>query len=633
MAEPVNTDLDPIQNEIRTEDTSPQVNPPEPVPKVASLFEQMHLTEDITDDPGPHATIDCQPDMRIILYQLIDHSIRIYEQEKGRNIPSITPASLLATFMHQINAFGALADVYFIRGTTSKHAAEFGVSLTKRQLLNVVSWMNTPPFVKHIIEGLYPTFDPERKNLCFIFSNAAFSFYHDLGRFFPLHMFLQLHNIIAERGANATTEEVWYSWLDYTVYCTETQNIKVANIIGGAYNQNIVDNFLTRKIRKLLSITTSDQRQRKAVFQVFRFPSYPQQADLNLTDAYSLILSADIHMIPAIDIFQKTMTTQFSQIFKNCKPLGAMFETVSGTNIMNHYYDDLQPPTFHTFNVSLKDRSTIKTQTYAQFLQALRYRCTYYCSEKPDTVVKFKTPNTITTDSIALVVTAETQPVDPDIKESPFGQITRRSPIFLYSPWSTGPSSMYYALTTGLHIETSEIDSFHVPYPRTDTSLHDENSTFLSSAIPVNATCSTQLYNGLTNLFTRYRSYDSDFEHRTSHSLLDMTQHRLPMYPTTVFTSETDNVFPGFTTVQGITHPNLATNKIAYTGNRQWSDKHCDEVFPIEPYIWSSYRWINPELAQSAPTPQSCFYITDFRTLYGTIPQTYQSYHLYDLIN
>lgn len=633
MADLVNTELDSEQNKNRTEDTSPDINKPEPVPKVTELFDQMNLNAEITDDLGAYANIDCQPDFRIILYQLIDHSIRIFEQQKNRNIPSITPASLLATFMHQVNAFGALADVYYVRGTMSRHASIFSEYMIRRQTLNIASWIYTPPFIKDILEGLYPTFDPVRKNLSFIYTFASFSFYHDLGRFFPLHMFLALHNIIAEKGANATTDEVWYTWLDYIVYRTPTEEIKVANIIGGAYNDAIVDNFLSKKLRKLLSITTSDQRQRKAVYQVFKFPSYPEQEDLEVTDAYSLLLSADTQMIPSIDIFHHTMSAQFQQIFKNCGPLGSLFAAVSGTNIMNHYYDELQPPTFHTYKVNLTERASIKTQTYSQFLTDLKYRCTFYCTQKADYNVTFIEPNVPYSRSISLVSTSMEQPDDPDIKQSSFSQILNRSPVYLYSPWSTGPSSMYYALTNGLHIETSEIDSFHVPYPRTDTPLHDENSIFLSSAIPINATVDTRSLKGNSNLFTRYRSYDSDYEHRISHSLYDMTEHRLPMYPTAVAADTTGNPFPGFTKVTGIIHANLASQKIAYSGNTQWKEKICKSTFPIEPFIWSSYRWINPSLDQTAPATETGYFIADFRPLYGTTPQTYKSYHLYDLIN
>lgn len=634
MSVSTDTKLDNEQDKNRTEDTSTLLNPPEPVPKVVDLFKQMNLTEDITDDPGPHANIDCQPDARIILYQLIDHSIKIFEQHKGRNIPSITPASLLAVFMHQINTFGALADIYSIRETMSKHASEFSNITMKLQSLNIASWLATPPFIRYILEGLYPTCDPERINLSFIFSYASFSFNHDLGRFFPLHMFLALHNIIAAKGANASTTAIWYEWLQYPVYRpAQGEPITVANIIGGAYDVNIVDNYLTKKLRRLLSVTVSDQRQRKAVFQEFKFPLYPAQADLQTTDAYSLLLSADVQLIPSIDIFLNTMSPQFAQIFTNCEPLGSLFKSVSGSNIMNHYYDELQPPTFHRLKIELSDPKKIKIKTNDTFLRTINYRCTYLCEATPTTEVILNDPLVDLTDSISLIYKASKQPENPDLKESPFQQTTHKSPIFLYSPWSTGASSMYYPITTGMHIETSEIDSFHVPYPRTDTPLHDENSIFLSSAIPFNATVDVTDLDGTNNLFTRYRAYDSDFEHRTSHSLYDMTQHWLPMYANSVHRpANTTMTFPGYTTVTGVTHPNLMSLKVAYDSSSAWSITHTKEVFPNTLFVWSSYRWQDPTLALSSPSDTGSYFIADFRPLYGTAPQTFKSFHLYDLI-
>lgn len=635
MTEPaVQTELPPDAEKNRTLDTSPEVNPQESTPPVIDLFKEMRLSDDITEDPGIHATIDCQPDFRPILYQLIDHSIKIFETQKQRKIPAITPASLLASFLHQINCFAALADVYSVRETMSFHAKIFSQETLNLQYLNLSSWMSTPPFIKIILEGIFPTFDPQRKNLCFVYSFASFSFYHDLGRFFPIHMFLALHDIIAIKGAHATTNEIWLEWLRYPVYQRPAAEgpITVANIIGGAYENNIVDNYLTKKLRRLLNITVADQKQRKAVFQHFALPQYPAKQDYNTVSAYSIILSAEPELIPTLHTFINIMSAQYLQIFANCKPLGAIYESVSGTNIMNHYYDTLQPPTYHLMKVDLKNEKDTKTALLSQFYTALNYRCSYYCTAEPKLPVKL--PNVPEPDALLALLGKKirTQPPDPDYKESATIQTTSASPVVLYTPWSTGPSSMFYPLTTGMHIETTEIDSFHIPYPRIDSTLHDENSIFLSSAFPMNATIDVRDYNGEANLYVRSRFSDPDYEVRTSNSMYDMSKHFLPMYAATTQPGTTNNPFPGFRKVEGIRHPNCASTKIAYSSLRKWTETECKSRIQIEPYIWSSYRWSDPTNELTAESIDSRYFICDFRTLYGTTPQTYKSYHLHDLI-
>lgn len=634
MSEPeVRTELPPDAEKERTLDTSPEVNPSESTPTVADLFKEMNLSDEITEDPGIHATIDCQPDFRPVLYQLIDHSIKIFETQKQRNIPAITPASLLATFLHQIYCFAALADNFNIRETMSYHANLFSQSVLNLQYLNLSSWLNTPPFIKIILEGLFPTFDPQRKNLCFVYSFASFSFYHDLGRFFPIHMFLALHDLIALKGAHATGDDIWLEWLRYPVYprLNETP-ITVANIIGGAYQNFLVDNYLTKKIKRLLNITVADQKQRKAVFQHFGLPQFPVTEDYNAISAYSIILSANPTQIPTLTSFINTVSAQFQQIFAGCKPLGALYEVVSGTNIMNHYYDMLQAPTYHLLKVDLTEKSSIKTALPSQLSTALNFRCSYKCEKEPIKPVKL--PDVENLDALIALLgkKVDKQPDNPDFKELASSYTKNASPVVLYTPWSTGPSSMYYPLTTGMHIETTEIDSFHVPYPRTDSTLHDENSIFLSSAFPINATIDVRDYNGETNLYVRARAFDLDFEDRSSHSLYDMTKHFLPMYAASTESGPTNDPFPGFRKVNGITHPNCASTKIAYSSPQKWTETECKSRIQIEPFIWSSYRWSDPTNELATTSIESRYYICDFRTLYGTAPQTFMSYHLHDII-
>lgn len=632
----VDTGLPPSIETKINEDDSPNVNPPEPPTPLTELFKRMHIQKKIITDPGPHATIDVIIDTRFTIYQLVDHCIKIFDEIKSRNLPAITPASLLAISLQQIYTYLAVIDTELIRETTSFYGQAFSIMPRNKQLLNLGTWMRTPPFIQDIIRGLVPTFDPRRKNLSYICSFAAFSFDNDFGRCLPTYMFLALHNIIAKHGANATFNTIWYEWLEYPVITiAEQQPIRVANIIGAAYDNNEVENFLTRKLKTLLSVTTLDLQQRKPVFKKFNFANVTYDEIDNDINPYEYLLGTHPNIITNMMSFINIMSNDFDQIFLKCDYLGAMFGIQSGTHVMNHFYGEPQLPTFHNLPVKFSEDKTkpkkptlVNSATYAD---KLKFKCTFKCELPKAVTVKPMPVNVAHTKELYLVNTNPS--VEPDIKASIYSSKRQRNQIILYSPYSTGESSMYYCLTNGIHIETFEIDSFHVPYPRLDNSINDENSHFLDSAIPISSAISRQELDGQSILAVRFRTIDNEYTERISHSYFNRAEHRIPMYGQRVSTETAENLLPGFLPVQGISHPNLASNKVAYSDTQEWTHKKCTDTFPTSPFIWSSYRWIDPMYAHQDTFLDSTYFICDLRTMYGTIPQTQMSSYLYDIVD
>lgn len=633
MSDPINTDFSPEEKVLVNNDEALDTNPVLPGPDVSDLFAQMRISTNLNTDPGPHATIDVLPDFRYILYQLIDHCTKIFDNIKSRNIPAITPATLLAASLQQIYAYGASLDVYFIRECASYHAVTFADEMQKKQYLNVLTWMKTPDFIRCILTGLTPTCDARRKNICFLYTFAAFSFNHDMGRVFPVHMFLALHNIIAQAGKNASFNDIWRKWLLYRVISEDDETyITVANIIGAAYDNEYTENFLTKKLKTLLSVTTLDYQQRQVVYTQFPFDNVQTQGAFTDINAYDYILGATHNLTPTMMQFTAIMSGLFASLFARCEPLGAMFAIPSGMHIMNHFYDEPLTPTFHNLPVVLDLKKT-KQASLTNYEDRLRYKCTYKCQAKPTVKIIQPNENIDITDEINLVTDDTTVTPNPDTKIGTYSRSKRGDNIILYSPWSTGESSMYYAITSGIHIESFEIDSFHVPYPNVNISIHDENSQFLQSAIPINSTVDYRDYDGNTLLYVRQRQTDDDDFHRISHSYYDYGKHQLPVYYDRITTTLTSNLLPGFTMTKGITHPNLAATKFTIPLHETWPSLKCDVTLPTSIFAWSSYRWIDPMHAHEANFLDSTYIICDFRPLYGTIPETHMTRHLFNLIN
>lgn len=613
----------------------------DPLP-ASKLMISMNLEDKIITSVGPQATIDVQPDFVDIVIQLVDHSVRIFEYFKSRNIPTMTPASLVAVFLQQIYGYGALSDIYMLREYPSRHSRIFTSHEMFRQYVNIISWMATPPFLKDILRGLLPTPDPRRKNLIFIYSFAAYRFYHDFGRTFPIHMFIALHNIIAESGPKATDQEIWHKWLKYVVIQQNTgETYCVANLIGGAYGDHEVDNRLTLKLRTLLSVTTLATQQRQVIYRPFPLQPYIV-AQFSETNPYEYLLGAEDTLFPTIIQFTNSLDATLKELFKGTVCLGNLFGLESGCNIMNHYYCEPQIPTFHTMSVTLDPKKTTTTSLNA-FAERIKFRCTYRCETDSLRPLRqlpqgtaFERELYLVNDPVAPDPSPEgqvpivIQPPDPDLRKPVFSRIDDE--IVLYSPYSNGKSAMYYPITNGLHIETYEIDSFHVPMVKLDNSITDENNYFLESAIPIESTVSAESYDGTRNLSVRYRTITDESTTRNAFSYFDRTKHTLPVYPQTVQTDSTTSLLPGFSPTLGITHPNQATTKIAYGIKERLEPEEGSGVSPTELFAWSSYRWIDPMYAQTPFAPYNTYFICDLRTMYGTLPQTTKSRRLDRLI-
>lgn len=253
----VDSTLDSATLQALNVDVSATVNDI-PQPQIAlDIASRMHLEKIGRSDPGPHITIDVLPDFRNILYQLIDHSVKIYQQIDQLKSPLLSPASILAYCLQTIYAYGAITDSGLVRETASFYASAFKDIPQYKEHLTLLGWNKVPPFIEPILKGLEYTFDSRRKEVSYMYSLAACSLNIDYGRIFPIQMFFSLHDLIAQHSTQESEQQIWLRWLNTTaIEITETNEIiTVAHIIGAAYNDNQIMTPLVTRIRTLLSQT------------------------------------------------------------------------------------------------------------------------------------------------------------------------------------------------------------------------------------------------------------------------------------------------------------------------------------------------------------------------------------------
>lgn len=618
---PLDTDISPS---AAKELDNPAPSPPTPsdsLPTLSDLFKEMKVDEIQTTSVGPRVTIDVIPDFRPIIYQLAYHSTKIYTQIAQYNCPYITPASILAYSLHSIYSYGTMCDIWHVRESTSFYGHTVLNEAVFPQYMTLSLHSAVPVFVQRIIQGLVHTIDPRRKNMAYIYSFASFDYQHDFGRVYPIHMFTILHDLIANAAKNATADDIWREWMNTPVLTTPTGALRVGNIIGGAYGAHLVDNYMTRALKQLLSPLTRENRSRRPVFTPFEYGTF---TSFNFEDVnpYYYIFGTHLPNISHGMFFLNTMRPIFMDIDKKSLPLGKMFELASGSQLMNHYYSEPTTPTFHNLSIKVTDTSTYKTES--AFAETIKFSCTWKCPETRRHVFAQPAAEDMFTPELCLVDFTKTEAT------SSVTTVTRQrsetpGDILIYLPWSTGKSSAYYPVTTGLVIESAEIDGFQTPQPVTSNSITDENSHFLDSAIPIQQTIGLTDLGATRPLPIRQRASDELRTHRIGHCLYDRATHRLPLYPTIIASAQGTPLLPGFTQDDMFINPDYAPTKVAYQASDRLDKKKKDSLFPLKFYAWSSYRWIDPKYAMTNTHRQHIYSIMNFRTMYGTFPETIKS--------
>lgn len=611
------------------EDESADLNAP-PQPTISDdIANAMHLDRIANTDVGPHITIDVQPDFRNILIQLIDHSVKIFRMMQQYEVPGVTPATILAYQLQSIYLYGTIADTWLIREVTSKYGKDFINNEEYNQYLHLASWNIVPPHLETILDGLQFTFDPRRKNVAFIYSFAAFNFKHDFGRTFPIHMFIILHNIITRRMKDSTADEIWLEWLRSPIIRNDESTVYVGNIIGALYNDNIVENYLTKKLKSLLTPVMVTRRMQKQYLKEFDIEplQFPDDG-IECTNPYAYLLGASNENIATLMSFTNEFRAFFCQAFKKHTLLGALYGKESGTSLMNHYYTQSQIPTFHMMEIKMEDKP--KMQTTSSFATTLKYKNHDY----QDSWTEFLPLEDVDSYTKSIMLYEDKKPSKTSKHNERLQSVNvnrdSKPDILIMSPWNTGISSLYFPVTTGLVIESEEIDGFHIPSPNIEISLHDDNSSILNSALLMKMTKPSYEFDGEHPIQVYKRENDNPDTTKVNMSLYDMTNHRLPRYPAMIVNEITDNLLPGFTKTY-TSNEERASNTVAFS-LKKLKDQ-LKESISIESHLphtllaWSCYRWINPSQSREKDSENYTYFLMNMRTNYGTFPTVVKAPH------
>jgi len=580
---------------------------PQP-PAKNDLFDRINIEQKIQLDAGFDATIDVQPDFRFILLTLIFHVNKLYLLLEQKNRPLLTPPSLIAYCLFLVNGFFLVCDKYG-RHTPSQHARFFLNDIDGQQMLETLLRCYVPPFILDLFRGLAPTVLPRRPGIEVIPSFAGFSFEHDFGRIFPPQMFTIAHTIAASVRGNSEPNVILQQWFDTSLTTDGSISVRVGHLIGAGINDSgRYENWLQTACIGVFNPVVLRSLSQRPVFQ--RIPYTAHSTSMKNTNPYVFLLNADEYNVPSSISFIESISDLVKSDLNASSQLGGIFSLISGINIVTHAYSDYSLPTWHFKSLGMHD--TVKSA--ADFASSLQFMSLNRVDKKT-TVVYPSDASSITQSLYLLDNKARDYSLDPDNLVLFNTRMHVFNPWRLFDPYDYLPSKFAYPVVCGLLIETHEIDGFGIPQPNLRSSLREDNSQFLQSALRLD--CVRTAINASAHPIVR-RSVTRDDKQKVHVSFYDMARNRLGIPSLTVSEASVPSSPKGFDIVHNVRGFFRMFNTIGYrTGSTSQSSSPHKEVT-----AWSCYRFIDPSApivtAESEIDYAYVYFLLNFRTMFGT---------------
>nr|BCD56391.1 putative coat protein [Lichen partiti-like RNA virus sp.] len=600
---------------------------PDPAPQPSyhdDILDRMNAEQNISLDDGPTAIIDVQPDYRFTLSVIIYHVIRIYATLEQKNNPMISPASITAYCLALTYGYALICDSENVRNVKSEYADSYADNPSRCDLLIELERAFVPPFLRNILTALTPTFDPRRSNLSFVNTFACFFASHDYGRTYPISMFLKAHHIIATRPSNLNPVTTYNDWLQMNV-TSGTPALDIGQLLGQGTQSGNYNNWISSRVQSLFNpVTSRSNTNRPTLAPIPSFPYPTTTWDIN---PYIYLLNADKDNIHTTLTFIKTMSNIVHEQITGSFQLGTHFSTQSGVQIMTHFYSGPSLPTWHSLITKPSDNDVTST-TFAETIKFLSTPI-----GKVETNLPFPEKDDII-DKMLYLVKKSTSHNNSDEPDSymEFDSDTDVLPdVRYFDPYGYSPSTLPFTIMAGLHIETAEIDGFTIPQPNTDYSLRNENSHFLQSALPMHIIKPGNIIgNALDRTIIAERTLHDSGAPKVHVSLYDMMQNRIPYFDQQVRDS-LPSTLPGFDATPHVGFFQRAFSSFGFRIPSLERSKppniHNDSI-----YAWSSYRYINRNVARTTTRRTRTYMICNFRTIYGTNITMSQSIHPSKLI-
>jgi hypothetical protein len=435
-------------------------------------------------------------------------------------------------------------------------------------------------------------------------------------------MFLHAHHLVATNPSNANPTAIFSKWLSHELLHAGNTTYMIGNLIGAGTANGDYNNWLLSRIKALFNPVTSRSNTSRPTFSPIATFTYNGPVDVN---PYIYLLGADPDNISNVTSFIQDMSSIVHEQISGSKQLGAHFEHSSGAQMMTHFYHGPALPTWHWFPV----KPPIEPIDITAKSCAARMNFLTVPDDPVTPLAKHKYPDKdeVLTKSLYLV-TKPTESTSSEYEENyvTFDVDEHVTPdVRYFDPYEYNPSKLSYTILTGLCIESAEIDGFMVPQPNLDQSLATENSYLLNAALPLTCIRLPAQINSNLALCIYNRTINSHSNPAVHVNLYNSDNVILPNFSVEMLETRPATLF-GFSTKQQIKRFSRAFNSFGFNiQSREESNPPNIPRYSI--YAWSSYRYLNPEVASKTPLLDKVYLILNFRTIYGTNVTMAQSVH------
>lgn len=576
-------------------------------PSTADFFSQMNLPGNIELDDAAPFTIDVQPDFRFIFSYICYYVSHVYPELNVKGHPMVSPFTLVAYCLSLVISHILVCDLSS-RRTASWYATPFRNDAHLQDYLTVLLNAKIPSFMMPLLQQLAPTLDPRRIHLEYVPSLAGFHFPHDFGRFFPIHIMIAAHQQIATIRSNIDPSDALLRYYQTTI-CTYGQNTyRIGNLFGTHYNNGATDvihtNWINSILESIFNPVVGRALTQRPTFS--RIPILPYtQANVNDFNPYIYGLSAIDDNLDKMSDFTRSLASFITIEDPKTIALGTLLQNIQGITILNHSIEPVTLPTWTNKTVtSTTTTAPTTTASATQFAQVHHFLVT------PETFTGTNLyPNDDTTINTHLYLVRNQAYASNTtrLKYIEFDGKIHVSPYVLYfQPYDVSPSSLGFTVALGIKIEHAEIDGFTVPTENPLSSLEENNSQYMQSAIRLDRIRSVLFTDG--NIRLRHRRILDNIHQAIGVAFRDMSRVILPIFGNSAVRNITARP-SGFHAEDNYDNDQTAFTYSAFTQN-------VDPKFPAGyVYAWSSYRVVT---ALRAPTDIDKFMLLSFRPHYGT---------------
>jgi len=307
----------------------------------------------------------------------------------------------------------------------------------------------------------------------------------------------------------------------------------------------------------------------------------------------------------------------------NSSKIGPIVAATKSISIVSHGVSETSLPTWHTLTINYVppdkfDESKLLPCNDVKFAKEIHFLDGEFpSSETHNEVIPYlpSTDKEINFDAGLYLVT--NKKFDPDrsfFENKCPDQLIRFSPrrfsaprTRYFDPYDYNPSKLAYPILLGLQIEFLELDGFVIPQPSRYLSLHEENSYFLQSGLPLSMIHSSFTTDRLEAI---ERPSPADLVHKLCHALYDFSKVRLPLFFTNPTTPRPTKSLYGFHTTENIDRFSLGFNFFGFSSKAPKSKipKHSR-------ILWSPYRYL---LKDRLVSDDDIYMLSSLRGIYGT---------------